>query len=79
MFGKLKERVKGMFPIISSFPFILGINGKKGDWGMDEIGKILIAVVIFAVIAFGGVYLIYSGKGKEVLDSIKSAIRFGRT
>lgn len=42
---------------------------------MEEIVKILIAVLIL-VLMIGFIALVFSGKGGELLDSVKNTLRF---
>lgn len=44
---------------------------------IEEIVKILIFVLVL-VIMVGAVILLFSGKGGDVLDSIRNILRFGR-
>ena len=51
----------------------------RGDLDIpQEVGSIAIILVILAVLAVGAVYLILSGKGGQILDSIFNALHFGR-
>ncbi len=43
----------------------------------EEIVKLIIAIAIFVVLV-GGIIFLLSGKGGEVLSSIRNAMRFGR-
>jgi hypothetical protein len=47
------------------------------EGGLSELGKILIVVIVFIILIFGIIFLL-SGKGGEVLDSIRNLLRFGR-
>ncbi|MFH1238323.1 MAG: hypothetical protein V1491_02710 [archaeon] len=44
---------------------------------MEEIVKILIAVVVL-VIMVGAIIFLFKGKGGELLNSIRNVLRFGR-
>ena len=44
---------------------------------MEQIVKLLIFVVILVVLV-GGIILLLSGRGGEMLDSIRNVLRFGR-
>ncbi|MBT7102061.1 hypothetical protein HN935_00965 [archaeon] len=44
---------------------------------MEQIVKLLILIVIIVVLV-GGVILLLSGRGGEMLDSIRNVLRFGR-
>ncbi len=52
---------------------------KKG-WEVSEIGKLLVAVVVLVILAFGVYFFIAKRGGGEggLLDSIKNIFRFGR-
>ncbi len=52
------------------------MKGKRG-MEIEEIGKIIIALVILALL-IGAVILLFSGRGSQVLDAIKNLLRFGR-
>lgn len=43
----------------------------------SEIGKIIIAVIILVVL-ISGVILLLTGRGNEVLESIRNLMRFGK-
>jgi hypothetical protein len=43
----------------------------------SEIGKIIIAVIVLIAI-ISGVILLLTGKGSEVLESIRNLMRFGK-
>jgi hypothetical protein len=50
-------------------------RGKRGvEW---ELGAIIIAVVVLVLLVFA-VALLLNGKGGALLDSIKSALHFGK-
>ena len=51
-------------------------RGKRG-WEMSEVGKVLVAILLLAILAFAVITLI-KGDGGELLASIKDALRFGR-
>ena len=44
---------------------------------MEQIVKLLIFIV-FLIILVGGIMLLLSGRGGEMLDSVKNVLRFGR-
>ena len=52
------------------------IKDKRG-FELNEIGKIVLAVFLLAIMALA-IYLLLSGKGSQVLDAIKNMLRFGR-
>jgi len=43
---------------------------------LPELKDILIAILLLVVLVF--IYMIFSGKGGEILNSIKDLMRFGR-
>ncbi len=47
-----------------------------GD-GIGELGKIVIVVIVLVILTFGVIFL-FSGKGGEILSSIRNLMRFGR-
>ena len=47
-----------------------------GD-GISEITKIIIVVIFLLIMIFGIIFL-FSGKGGEVLASVRNLMRFGR-
>lgn len=49
---------------------------KKGEMEIEEIVKIVIAVIILFVLAGATIFLL-NGKGSGLLQSIKNALRFG--
>lgn len=49
---------------------------KKG-MEMEEIGKILLAVVLL-VLLVAGIWLLIKGKGGDALAAIRNLLRFGR-
>ena len=51
-------------------------SDKRGEEGW-QIYKMVIAVIILAVLILGGI-LLFSGRGKELLEMIKNFMRFGR-
>ncbi len=44
---------------------------------IEEIVKILIVVVVL-ILMIGVVYVLFTGKGGQVLDAVKNMLRFGR-
>ena len=54
-----------------------GIKPYKKSMEMEEIGKILIAVLILVVLIFA-IWLLIKGKGGDALTAIKNLLRFGR-
>jgi len=54
-----------------------GIFKNKKAMEVAEIGKIVLAVVVLAVLAFM-VLVLFKGKGGETLAKIKDVFRFGR-
>ena len=52
-------------------------GNKKGALAIEEIGKIVLAVIVLVLLIFITIFLL-KGKGGEVLDSIKNMLRFGR-
>ena len=51
-------------------------KNKKG-MEINEIIKIIIFLVILALLV-GGIIVLFSGKGGEILDAIRKVLRFGR-
>jgi hypothetical protein len=52
------------------------MKSKRG-MAIEEIGKILLAVVLLGLVVFGVAFLL-GGKAGSVLESIKNMLRFGR-
>ncbi len=50
---------------------------KKGAIIPEELGKIVIAVIVLAVM-IGIIIVVFKGKGGEILSSIKNYFRLGR-
>jgi ABC-type branched-subunit amino acid transport system permease subunit len=44
---------------------------------LEEIGKILLAVLLLAILIFG-IWLLVKGKGGDALNAIKNLLRFGK-
>ncbi len=57
--------------------FLQLLHKKRAAMEIEEIVKLIIAVVVFIVL-LAGVILLLSGRGAEVLNGIKEAMRFGR-
>jgi len=57
--------------------FINWIKTKRGAMEIDEIVKTVIALAILIVLV-SGVIMLLSGKGGEIITSIREALRFGR-
>ena len=49
----------------------------KRGFEISELGKIIFFVLLLAFLAFV-IYLFISGKGSQILDAIRNAIRTGR-
>ena len=49
---------------------------KKGDFGWDELGKIIIAVIFFLILLV--IVGLLTGKGGNMFETIKNVVRFGR-
>ncbi len=53
------------------------LHKKRAAMEIEEIVKLIIAIVVFIVL-LAGIILLLSGRGSEVLGGIKEAMRFGR-
>ena len=53
------------------------MRDKKGVEAIGELGKILIMIVVLVLLVAGAV-LLFTGKGGDILGSIKDLMRFGR-
>ena len=52
-------------------------NFNKRGFEINELAKILLAIVLLAILTFAVIYL-FKGKGSTVLDTIKRMLRLGR-
>jgi hypothetical protein len=52
------------------------VNRKIKRGAINEISKIVIAIIVLAILAFAAAVL-FGGKGGEILDSIRNVFRFG--
>ncbi len=49
---------------------------KKGDFGWEEISKIILVLVILIILII--LVFLYKDKAIEIIDKLKEFIRFGR-
>ena len=52
-------------------------RNKKGELTLEEIGKIIIAVVVLAVLV-AGVIILLKGGGSDLLNKMRDFLHFGR-